>query len=399
MNPAELSLCFIPEQDSSYLLGLLKDSSDPALSKLQVDIHPMLWEDYKQEVISMALHNRGSDVSQVGFPLTDDLISMNALLPIPPQLIAKIGGEGAFHPTIWNIASRHKESRLWALPWLVDPRAIFYWKDMVDKAGLDAAVAFQTAESMEDACRRIKGEGIESPWVLGMADRFVIIHSIVSWVWGKGGDFISPDGKRAIFLEKDALDGMEAYFRLGQYMPANSHTLTATDAQRIFTERKAALTLGPYGSLKSFLAAVPADKRELLGVVLPPGPPLVAGSDLVLWRHSRKPDEVAQLISVLFSNEVQIKYAAYLGHLPVTKEALEQIATNGDQNTHTFIETLNKGRLFTATKFAGMLEAQLSAGLAGLWANLAQHPSENIRDVIQNALQPLRRRFETLQES
>jgi hypothetical protein len=82
----------------------------------------------------------------------------------------------------------------------------------------------------------MKDAGVETPWVLGTADKFVIIHSIVSWVWGKGGDFISPDGKRAIFLEQIALDGLEAYFRLMQYTPNAGEPLSVATAKRLFVE-------------------------------------------------------------------------------------------------------------------------------------------------------------------
>jgi len=328
--------------------------------------------------------------------LTEDLISMNVLLPIPAQLIAKIGGQSAFHPTVWKIANRHQEGRLWSMPWLMDPRALFYWKDMVDKAGVNPNAAFASTEGMEDTCQRMKDKGVEYPWVLGMADKFVMIHSIASWVWGKGGDFILPKDNRAVFLEQAALDGMEAFFRLGQYMPQENISFGASESHRFFVERKAAATIGNYGALNSFRAAVPAEMRDLLGVSLPPGPPLLAGSDLVIWRHSRKDDEVAQLLSALFSTDVQIKYSDYMGDLPVTKDALESLGESKDAEIDTFIETLNTGRLFSTTKFGGMLENQLSTGLMELWANLLKNPPDNLRESIQRTLEPLQRRFDMM---
>jgi multiple sugar transport system substrate-binding protein len=396
MGAVELSLCFNPNQENTHLAELLKSLPNQALAELQVNVHPMLWDGYKQEITTMALYNRGSDVSQVGFPLTDDLVAMNALLTVSPRLLAKIGGEEAFHPTIFKIAKRHQAGMIWGLPWMVDPRAIFYWKDLLDKAGLNPETAFQAAESMEAACQSLKDSGIESSWVLGMADKFVTIHSIVSWVWGKGGDFISPDGTRATFLENDALDGLEAYFRLMPYMPQAGRPLSVADAKRFFIERSAAVTLGPYGSLREFRAAVAPEYRDLLGVALPPGPPLIAGSDLVLWRHSRKEDEVTKLITALFSTEVQIKYAEYLGDLPVTKDALDTLAQSTDANVRAFIGTLGKGRVFATTKFAGMLEVQLAAVLTGLWAELSEKPASNLRDALQKALDSVRRRFDML---
>jgi len=401
MNIPELSLCFNPDQNPSVLLKALRSSSDPLLNKMALDIRSILWQDYKEELISMALYNTGSDVSQVGFPVTEDLLSMNALAPIPTPIIARIGGEKAFHPTVLKIAKRHQEGRIWALPWLIDPRAIFYWKDMTDAVGASPDKDFASAEGMEDACHRMKTKGIEYPWVLGMADRFVMIHSITSWIWGKGGDFISPDGKRAVFLDDTSLNGMDAFFRLAEFMPPENYSFNAPTAHRFFTQRKAAITIGPYGCLDGFRAAIPPEMRDRLGVALPPGPPLLAGSDLVLWKHSRKEQQVSDLFYALFNTEVQIKYAEYAGDLPVTIKALQHLSNSGDSNVNVFIETLNSGRLFATTKFAGMLETQLSTGLTGLWARLCQDPvsPSNRKETIKTTLEPVRRRFDMLHET
>jgi hypothetical protein len=57
---------------------------------------------------------------------------------------------------------------------------------------------------------------------------------------------------------------------------------------------------------------------------------------------------------------------------------------------------LDKGRIFATTKFAGMLELQLAVTLARLWAELSEHPSDHLRESLQEALDPVRRRFDAL---
>ena len=399
MRAVDLSLCFNQDQENTFLAVLLKASENRLLGNVQLNVRPMLWQDYKQELTSMALQNRGVDVSQVGFPLTNDLVAMNALRPISQRVLATVGGEAALHPTALKIANRHQKGMILGLPWMVDPRALFYWKDMLDTAGLDPQTAFSSAEAMESSCQRLQQSGVESPWVLGMADKFVIIHSIVSWVWGKNGDFISPAGTRAIFLEKDALDGMEAYFRLMRYMPDGGRPFDFVQAEQLFIERKAAITLGSYGSLRDFRDSVAPEYHSQIGVALPPGPPLLAGSDLAIWRHSIKEDEIIELMSALYSTEIQIKYAEYLGDLPVTKSALEHLAQSPDEGVRMFTTTLDQGRIFAVTKFAGMLEIQLATALCTLWASLSEKPADNLRETIRKTLEPVRHRFDMLNES
>ncbi len=87
-----------------------------------------------------------------------------------------------------------------------------------------------------------------------------------------------------------------------------------------------------------------------------------------------------------------------MGDLPVTKDALENLAESNDANIDTFIDTLNTGRLFATTKFGGMLEMQLAAGLVELWTNLSQNPSNNLKETIQKSFEPIRRRFDMMNE-
>ena len=93
-----------------------------------------------------------------------------------------------------------------------------------------------------------------------------------------------------------------------------------------------------------------------------------------------------------------MKYSDYMGDLPVTKEALENLGESKDAEIDTFIETLNIGRLFATTKFGGMLETQLAAGLTELWSNLLKNPSSNSREAIQRTLQPVQRKFDMMNE-
>ncbi len=396
MNTVEISLCFNQGQQTNHLLDLLKSSNDSSLADLRLEVRPMYWGSYKPEITNMALYGRGVDISQVGFPLTPDLVGMNVLRVISPQMLAHLGREALFHPNIWKIAKRHKDGILWSLPWMVDPRAIFYWKDLLEDADVTAETAFQSAESMEAACQQIKAHGIEAPWVWGLDDGFAIVHSAASWVWGKGGDFISPEGTRAAFFEKNALDGLEAYFRLRQYMPQAGRPLSVAEANRLFVERKSAMTCGPYGFLREFRAAVPAEFRDLLGVAMPPGPPLIAGSDLVVWAHSWKTEEMFRALDALFNVDVQLGYAEHIGNLPVTRAALDRLSTSADANVVAFVTAIETGRIFAVTQFAGILEVQLAGALAALWAELSEQPTDDIRSTLQKALDPVRRRFDML---
>jgi multiple sugar transport system substrate-binding protein len=128
-----------------------------------VELHIIPWDNYKQELTAMALYGQGVDVSQVGAPVVNDLVAMNSLRPYTQKEIDSFGGASVFAPVAWNKMLSINEESEYAVPWIVDPRAIIYWRDMFEDAGVDEATAFTSFENMEQAFERLQEKGFQTP--------------------------------------------------------------------------------------------------------------------------------------------------------------------------------------------------------------------------------------------
>jgi multiple sugar transport system substrate-binding protein len=212
-NPVEVSICTNQGQDVSYLERLLYQFNP--LARLKV----LAWDDEWKEFTNYAVYRIGPDISQVGSPLVGDLVSMNALRPFTHRELGSMGGMEAYEPAAWTSSRRADFEQVWAIPWTADPRVLFYWRDMLEQAGVDEATAFAGIETMEATLEKLQKNTLATPWVLPTRIPLAALQTASSWVWGAGGEFVSQDGKKTRFCEPEALLGWQHYFDLQRFMP------------------------------------------------------------------------------------------------------------------------------------------------------------------------------------
>jgi multiple sugar transport system substrate-binding protein len=392
-NSIDFSVCLTSEQNTTPFEKVLESFNNSLHGRARAVVSVVLWNNSTQELTSMALHSRGADVSQIGAPLINDLFTMNALKPFLAHEINALGGKDIFTPVAWEGLAKTSEGQVWSIPWLADPRALLYWKDMLEQAGVDERNAFVSFDAMEQTMQKLQRSGIKTPWVLDIGAKWQVIHSALSWLWGAGGEIVSSDHKTPLFHEKEALTGLQAYYRLYHYMPQQNQPMGLAEAHRLFREREAVATIGSLGTALE-LRTLPEGLKSKLGITFPPGPPYVGGSGLVVWRHSSQPDVAQKLIQFLVSKEVQLANADLFGFLPVTKEALEEPPFSTDPDCRSFTLASKQGKTFPLFPLAGLLEAQLETCLTTVWHELFVDPQLDISTSLSNKLSAIALRLE-----
>ncbi len=352
------------------------------------------WADTWAELLKIALYRTGADVSQIGAPLVNDMLSMNVLRPFSTREVATLGGEGAFHPAAWQSVPPRDAENIWAIPWLADPYPIVYWRDMLERAGVDEPTAFQSFDRVRETFERLQANGVASPWAITVGDRLDILHTSASWIWGAGGDFISADGKRLMFHLPKARAGLKAYFSLYRYIPAQVQPVS--QAAELFARRQVAACMTTFRLLWTVVPPdAPADVQARVGVALPPGPPLVGGSNLVIWQHSRHEQAALDLVRFLVSSSAQKEYCQHAGILPVRLEVLDQPPYSTSPHLQGYVRAMQHGRPFPTVRLAGMLEDRLATALGQISADVIARPDSDLDTLISSRLEPLARRLET----
>ena len=282
-----------------------------------VQLTVLEWDTIWKDLVNIGIYKRGADVSEVGTTWIGSLISMNSLRAFTRAEIAQIGGERAFLPTAWQTTSLVGDVRVLAIPFLSDVRVIFYWRDMLEKAGVDEATAFSSFEAMEETFNRLKGV-VSTPWAFSTdTSTHDTLYSASSWVWAAGGDFISPDGRKTLLTMPLVRSALKTFFGLHRFMPRVDQPMSGDKVLGLFRQRQVAAILGGPWILSNLRGqAQLAGLLPQLGIALPPGPSFVGGMNLVVWQHTRDEQECIELIRHLVAPQAQIEYCPLIGLMP-----------------------------------------------------------------------------------
>src|SRR4029079_1203009 len=128
--------------------------------------------------------------------------------------IKDIGGKGAYAPGIWQTTQLAGQNGTFAIPWFTEARAIYYRKDVHEKAGIDPATAFkdwdsfqQTLQTIKDKVPTINGKPI-APFGSPGKKAFDLLHHVMPFVWDAGGAELSADDKKSTIDSPQAEEGV-----------------------------------------------------------------------------------------------------------------------------------------------------------------------------------------------
>jgi multiple sugar transport system substrate-binding protein len=296
--------------------------------KTRVLAEHMAWEEAWPKLLDFALRGGGPHISIIGAIWTSSLMAMNSLRPITTQDIISLGGSDAFFPSTWESTLLTSTGQTWGIPFNAYTYLVFYRRDLLAKAGVEEQTAFISPEVMLETLAKLKGSGVESPIVLPSGKPLgARLHLAASWIWGAGGDFIGEDRKQVLFAQKEALDGLAAFFSLYRYLAPADYGLTQEECYEHFANGKSAVIVAGNTFQRNLRQIRVPQVLENLGVVQVPGIPWVAGANIVIWKEAQlnplSERGAVALAKFLTSTEAQVKYAQDQATIPSRAEAFE----------------------------------------------------------------------------
>lgn len=369
-----------------------------AVHDFPVQVQVLPWRGAWSEFVRIALYSQGPDVSEIGNTWISEFVSMNALRLFVAAETARVGGASQFLPSAWQSGSVHGHSQnpddIWAIPWLADTRILYYRRDILERAKIDPATAFQTPETLSQTLAQLQAAGVASPWVVPSRRSRMTLHNIAYWIWGAGGDFLTPDLKQTAFKQPKAKTGMRAYFELGRYLSSATRLLDEMPSDSMFHSGEAAVTVsGPW------IMRIASPVAEHIRKTLPPGTPYVGGSHLAIWKHTRQAERAVELVRFLSSAEAQTILFDRFGLFPTRLDVLDSDAFTSDPFNRLLANGLTAGRSFPPVTFWGLVETRLTAALADIWADVLSTPKPDMDLILDRHLNPIADRLDlTLSE-
>ncbi len=327
------------------------------------------------------------DVSEVGSTWVGSFSDIDALCEFDDVDIAEIGGPERFVPAAWQSTSVLNDARVLAIPWMVDTRVVFYWKDILNDAKVDETRAFATPDDFRDTLAKLSAASKPTLAVPTFAVTNTV-HQIASWLWSTGYDFLSDDAIATAFCNERAIEGIISYFELSRFLTRKYDSLDLV-LEAFETKKAAVMISGPW--FLRYLKLRGATEKYLsnLGVALPPGPPFVGGSNLVIWKRDGKDrsEDASDWVRHLTSENTQIQVCSATGLLPSVTGILPP--TLSDKFRPVFAEALAKGRPLPQAGFWGTIEAELVRCFGNIWSDLKEDPRFTARSAVLSHLEPL----------
>jgi multiple sugar transport system substrate-binding protein len=363
--------------------------------EVKVHITMLNWESSWTEVMKYALYGHGPALSEVGDTWIQSLATLNALRAFEKHEVDAMGGPTAFVPSLWQSGVERGTGRIWAIPWLSETRVIFYRRDWLKAAGIDEQTAFLNQAQLENTLERLRENGVRIPLTLPTQLTLNTFHSIASWVWGAGGDFVDAEHEAVIFNETAAREGMLSFYSLQRFLAPEARGLAIVDSEALFLSGEAAVTFsGPW--LMSETIYVPTQEvKANTGVAVMPGVPFVGGSHWVAWQNVPPEQSMLayELLKFLNTKETSLKIGQQIGILPARLDALNSPPYTEDAWLQVMAKGVKAGRAFPAIHLWGMIEDKLSAALGRIWTKVVSGGEVDTDTLIQNELNPLAQRL------
>lgn len=309
---------------------------------IDLTIEIVSWNDLYTKVSTMISTNQAPDILNID--TFADYVADDLLMPAEDYVSDEL--KAKFFEGFWN--ANEIDGTVWALPILASARAMYYNKDILAEAGVEAPT---TWAELKDACAAIKekyGDDVY-PWGIDMTtDEGQAAFSY--YTWNNGGGFVDADGAWALNSEAntEAIEFAVSLVNDG-YTNADPANQTRYDLQDLFGAGKIAMLIGPnniptylsdkgYTDLNYEVASIPANdgcESVAMGVC----DRLLAFNDEDAENPEARTAAISKFFDFFYDDTRYADYMVYEGFLPTTSTAAEILAAD-DETFASWIDIL-----------------------------------------------------------
>lgn len=185
------------------------EAENPGITVKQVTFP---YADYQTRLIAAKAAGRGPEVMQLFYGWLDTFIGGKLVQPLPKATFKDAEIEKDFFPIV---SAMKRDGQYYGLPTAVRAMALFYNKDLFQKAGLDPEKPPQTLDELVAAAKAIvKRDAAGNFQQVGMA--LDIARQDHNWwreilVRNYGGESYSPDGRKVAYNTEAGAKSLEFY--------------------------------------------------------------------------------------------------------------------------------------------------------------------------------------------
>jgi multiple sugar transport system substrate-binding protein len=339
---------------------------------IDVKVQLVGWDVQFDRIRNAAVSGEGPDLTQAGTTQVPFFATLGGFDAVSDR-VGALGGPAAYPPGVWQTTQVKGRQGTWAVPWFTEARAIYYRKDVLERAGIDPATAFrdwdafrETLATIKQKVPRVGGQRIE-PFGGPGKKAFDLVHHVMPFVWDAGGAEFNDDATKSTIASPQAQEGVRFMAGLVKdgLFDASQLERDGTQVENQFKGGRLAVWIGGPWVLQS---AGRADDeqwvkaaRDNVGIApMPAGPSgkaytFVGGSNLMMFKSSKNKAAAWELMSYLSQPEVQTRYADLMGMFPSRADAQKR-AGDASENHAQFLKAIEQGRTYAPVPQWGQIE-------------------------------------------
>jgi multiple sugar transport system substrate-binding protein len=330
-----------------------------AKTGIKVNVEVVDWGVQLDRIRNAAVSGEGPDITQAGTTQVPFFAALGGFQDLTDRA-GDIGGAGAYADGVWKTTQVVGQDGTWAIPWFTEARSIYYRKDILQKAGVDPATAFKDWDSFRATLQTIKDKvpGIQ-PFGTPGKKAFDLVHHVMPFVWDAGGAELTDDNSKSAINSPQAVTGVEFFANLVKDGLADKSQLErdGTQVENQFKGGKIAVWIGGPWVLPSAQRTddtnwVPAARKNVALAPMPAGPngdafTFVGGSDLMMFKSTKHPNEAWEVMKFLSQDQVQTDYAKLLGMFPARVEPQKTYGESNGANYSAVYDAIQQGRTYS----------------------------------------------------
>ena len=314
---------------------------------IKVEVQQLAWTAAHEKLLTAVAGDATPDLCQLGNSWIPELVALKALEP----LAARVSGSQQivaddYFPGVWQ--TNTVEGTLYAVPWYVDTRLLFYRRDLLKAAGFDApAQTWSGWLAQLKAIKRMVGpqryavlmplNEFEPLQILALEQSEPMLRD-----GGRYGNFRSDSFRRALSFYRDL------------FAESLAPAMTNQQIANVWNEMgKGFFTFyisGPW-NIAEFKRRLPAELQSSWMTAPMPGPegPGVSnagGSSLVVFRSSKHQQSAWELLEYLSTPAIQQRFYELTGDLPPRRSSWQSGTIATDPYTQAFRTQLERLRTF-----------------------------------------------------
>jgi multiple sugar transport system permease protein len=327
-----------------------------------IEVRPMLvpQQYVERKLILSAAGGVPPDVVRFYTHLAGEMMSRGAVEPLDSLVKRDRFDLSDFYPV--GIRQNTYQSKLYGIPWIFSPEALFYNKKLFREAGLDPNRPPQTWDELKQYALKLTVRGKDgSIERIGFADFMNNPPDFHRYLWQDGGTPLSPDQKRIAFNSREGVEALtwmrdflnkeagpisgkpdpgDAFKNLQSF---NSSFVGAT--QDTFGLEKLAMRISSpfripdlkkyFPDLEYGIAPVPYNKARAVEVV---------GNALIIPRGSKHKDAAWEFIKFATSRGQLLKICKAAGRVPARMSAAKSPEFLSNSLMKPFVAQIDYGR-------------------------------------------------------